>query len=95
MKAILKNVLYIAPEQRTYEGKTYYKVKVVDDLGTFDTLEISIGMEDLNGLPQLRSRVDVEIEVVQRNNKVYLQNPVFRVIDSAASTQPASASKPA
>lgn len=80
MKAVLKNVLYVAPEQRTFEGNTYYKVKVVDDMGSFDTLEISISMDALGHLPQPRSRVDVEIEVVQRNNKIYLQNPVFEVI---------------
>lgn len=85
MKAIFKNVLYVAPEQRSYEGKTYYRVKIVDDQGSFDTLEISIEMEQLATLPQSRTRVDVEVEVVQRNNRIYLQNPVFIPVAAAKS----------
>lgn len=85
MKAVFKNVLYVAPEQRTYEGNTYYKVKLVDDMGSYDNLEISISMDGLAGLPQPRSRVDVEVEVVQRNNKIYLQNPEFTVLPSTKS----------
>lgn len=83
MKAVFKNVLYVAPEQRTFEGKTYYKVKVVDDQGAFDTLEISIDVDGLAHLPQPRSRVDIQVDVVQRNNKVYLQNPTFNLVKSA------------
>lgn len=83
MKAIFKDVLFVAPEQREYQGKTYYKAVIVDDKGAYDRIEVSVDMQDLSGLPQPRSRVDVSVDVVQRQNKVYLQNPVFTVTKPA------------
>lgn len=83
MKAVLKNVLFVAPEQREYQGNTYYKAVVVDDQGSFDRLEISVELTQLAGLPAPRSRVDVEVDVVQRQNKIYLQNPKFSTLKTA------------
>ena len=83
MKAQFMNVLFVAPEQREFQGNTYYKAVVVDDQGSFDRLEISIDLKDLGKLPVPRSRVNVEVEVVQRQNKIYLQNPSFSVVKSA------------
>ncbi|MGK5512308.1 hypothetical protein [Brevibacillus formosus] len=83
MKCYLKNVLFVAPETKTWDGKTYYQVKVVDDLDTFDQLDMRVEMEDLAKLPQPRTRVDVQFDMVIRDKKKYLQNPVFSVLKQA------------
>lgn len=85
MKALFKNVLFIGAEQVNYTNKqgqpaVLYKAKLVDDQGDYGTLEINVENDKVISLPPLRSRVDMECDVTQRNYKTNLNNPVFKVL---------------
>lgn len=80
MKTTFSNVLFVASESNTYEGTTYHKAKLVDDQGDYSDLKITVDQSQLGSLPQQRTRVNVVCDVVQRNSKTYLQNPVFTLV---------------
>lgn len=89
MKATITNVLFIGAEQVNYTNKqgqpaVLYKAKLVDDKGDFGTIEINVENDKIASLPPLRSRVDVECDVTQRNYKTNVNNPVFKVLAETA-----------
>lgn len=85
MKATIANVLFVGADQVNFTGKdgkpgVMYKAKLVDDLGDYTTIEINVEAEKVASLPPLRSRVDVDVQIVQRNYKTNIYNPVFKVL---------------
>lgn len=89
MKATISNVLFIGADQVNYTNKqgqpaVLYKAKLVDDLGDFGTIEINVENDKVASLPPLRSRVDVEVDLTQRNYKTNIYDPIFKVLAQKA-----------
>lgn len=87
MKVVISNVLFIGAEQVNYTNKqgqpaVLYKAKLVDDQGDFGQIEINVENDKVMSLPPLRSRVDVECDITQRNFKTNINNPVFKVLSA-------------
>lgn len=85
MKSTIKNVLFVGVEPVNYTNKqgqpaVLYKAKLIDDLGDYSPLEINVENDKVTSLPPVRSRVDVEYEITQRNYKTNINNPVFQVV---------------
>ncbi|WP_232700192.1 hypothetical protein [Brevibacillus daliensis] len=86
MKAMLKDVLYVAPEQvnftnkQTGQASIMWRLKFVDDKGSYETLEMTIDADKISSLPAPRSRVDVQFDIAQRNYKTYMSEPVLSLV---------------